>query len=61
MSIELLIVSADHVLFQTKAQHAAGLAAAAQSRSEAAPVNAIGEDFCAACAKPSKPEPGLPS
>ncbi|SPK76982.1 conserved protein of unknown function (plasmid) [Cupriavidus taiwanensis] len=48
MSIELLIVSADHVLFQTKAQHAAGLAAATQGRPEAAPVSAIGEYFCTA-------------
>ncbi|WP_165971419.1 HAD family hydrolase [Cupriavidus sp. L7L] len=48
MSIELLIVSADHVLFQAKAQHAAGLAAATHARSEAAPASAISEDFCAA-------------
>lgn len=48
MSIELLIVSADHVLFQTKAQHAAGLAAATRARSETAPISAISEDFCAA-------------
>ncbi|WP_454754164.1 HAD family hydrolase [Cupriavidus necator] len=48
MSIELLIVSADHVLFQTKAHHAAGLAAATHARSEEAPISANGEDFCAA-------------
>ncbi|MEC3768761.1 hypothetical protein [Cupriavidus sp. SS-3] len=48
MSIELLIVSADHVLFQTEAQHAAGLAAATQARAEAAPASAIGADFSAA-------------
>ncbi|CAG9164670.1 HAD family hydrolase [Cupriavidus pinatubonensis] len=48
MSIELLIVSADHVLFQTKAQHAAGLAAANRHQSEAARASAIGEDFGAA-------------
>lgn len=48
MSIELLILSADHALFQTKAHHAAGLAAATRARSEAAPISADGEDFCAA-------------
>ncbi|SOY46105.1 conserved hypothetical protein [Cupriavidus taiwanensis] len=48
MSIELLIVSADHVLFQTKAQHAAGLAAATRARAEAAPASATGADFNAA-------------
>ncbi|PZX28212.1 conserved hypothetical protein [Cupriavidus phytorum] len=48
MSIELLIVSADHVLFQTKAQHAAGLAAATGARAEAAPAGAMGADFSAA-------------
>ncbi|SOZ50691.1 conserved hypothetical protein [Cupriavidus taiwanensis] len=48
MSIELLIVSADHVLFQTKAQHAAGLAAATRARAAATPASATGADFNAA-------------